>query len=101
MTCSLVTGSSLLERSTLRAQDVFPVAANNRTEATATALMRFYGNGTGLWQTTGFYLTRQAKATIANNRTSLDQHGLRWAGPADRIDAARQHSALEVLTAAL
>ncbi|RSM51976.1 glycosyl hydrolase [Amycolatopsis sp. WAC 01376] len=47
------------------------------------------------------YLTRQANSTIANNRTSLDQHGLRWAGPVDKIDAARQHSALEVLTAAL
>jgi predicted alpha-1,6-mannanase (GH76 family) len=47
------------------------------------------------------YLTRQANATVANNRTSLDQHGLRWAGPVDRVDAARQHSALEVLTAAL
>ncbi|WET80811.1 glycoside hydrolase family 76 protein [Amycolatopsis sp. QT-25] len=47
------------------------------------------------------YLTRQANATTANNRTSLDQHGLHWSGPVDRIDAARQHSALEVLTAAL
>ncbi len=33
--------------------------------------------------------------------TSLDQHALGRAGPVDRIDAARQHSALEVLTAAL
>lgn len=47
------------------------------------------------------YLTRQANSTVAANRTTLDQHGLRWAGPIDKIDAARQHSAVDVLTATL
>ncbi|MEC3978502.1 glycoside hydrolase family 76 protein [Amycolatopsis sp. H20-H5] len=47
------------------------------------------------------YLVRQANSTIANNHTPLDQHGLHWAGPLDKTDAARQHSALDVLVAAL
>lgn len=48
----------------------------------------------------GTYLDRQADSMFANNRTTLHQYGLRWAGPYDKTDGARQHSALDALTAA-
>ena len=46
------------------------------------------------------YLERQAEALRTRNRTVMDQYGLRWAGPVDRVDAHRQQSALDALTAA-
>jgi predicted alpha-1,6-mannanase (GH76 family) len=47
------------------------------------------------------FLRRNADSLWTHDRNASDQFGLRWAGPFDRADAARQSAALDALNAAL
>jgi predicted alpha-1,6-mannanase (GH76 family) len=46
------------------------------------------------------FILANAGSVWAHNKNAADQFGLRWAGPFDRADAARQSSALDALIAA-
>ncbi|MFC6091723.1 glycoside hydrolase family 76 protein [Saccharothrix lopnurensis] len=46
------------------------------------------------------YLTRQADTAHARDRSSSDSYDQPWAGPFQRSDAARQHSAVDLMNAA-
>ncbi|MDL4817385.1 glycoside hydrolase family 76 protein [Actinomadura opuntiae] len=47
------------------------------------------------------YLTTQARSAFTYDRNNADQYGLRWTGPFDQADIARQESAVSLLTAVL
>jgi predicted alpha-1,6-mannanase (GH76 family) len=46
------------------------------------------------------FLARQEATLVADDRNAQDDYGVHWAGPFDKADPARQHSALDALTAA-
>jgi predicted alpha-1,6-mannanase (GH76 family) len=46
------------------------------------------------------YLQRNANSAYTADRNPFDGYGLRWSGPLDVFDAARQHSAVDLLNAA-
>jgi hypothetical protein len=45
------------------------------------------------------FLVRNARSVWRNNRDDENRFGGRWAGPVDRVDAARHSSAMRVITA--
>jgi predicted alpha-1,6-mannanase (GH76 family) len=46
------------------------------------------------------YIARQADSNYQKNRNSLDQYGIRWAGPLTPSNSSRQHSVLDIFIAA-
>ncbi len=46
------------------------------------------------------FITQNADSIWQGNRTSDNRFGLKWAGPVDKTDAARQTSALDTFNAA-
>jgi hypothetical protein len=77
--------------------------------AGAAALQRWYDQSTGQWTSTGWWnaanvltaVIQYTKLTGDNNKNANHQFGLRWTGPFDHADAARQSSALDGLNAAV
>jgi hypothetical protein len=47
------------------------------------------------------FILGNARSLWVGNKNVVDQFGLRWTGPFDRADAARQSSALDGLNAAV
>jgi predicted alpha-1,6-mannanase (GH76 family) len=47
------------------------------------------------------FILANARSVWVNDRNARDQFGVRWTGPFDRADAARQSSALDALNAAV
>jgi hypothetical protein len=47
------------------------------------------------------FIITNADSIWEKDRTSNNQFGLRWAGPVDKTDAARQTSALDAFNAAI
>jgi predicted alpha-1,6-mannanase (GH76 family) len=47
------------------------------------------------------YLENQVRSNFQNNRNSMNQHGLHFAGPFDYPDANRQHSVVDAYVASL
>ena len=71
-------------------------SSRGSSSATCTTSARSAGG-----RPTRAFILRNARSVCASNRNAAGQFGLRWAGPFDRADAARQTSALDALNAAV